>query len=328
MGNVSWSVGQQEELRRVHASRRTVFDPDRNEDHLQLLKSYSTSLMPLHDFERKGERWKKMGFQGKDPLTDIRSGGLLSVEVLEHFVTYYTKGAKRMMEEVNYLYTLDESRFYPFATTAVVLSAYLCDLVGISKKHLGAVKNLEEVLASGANPLFTNFFSSKESFNELFSLVFSQFHVTFCYDKQIYTYMDAQHLATQVVGKLQAVLVKNYNIGIEALKEIYFTEDPILREYLVPSGGHSKGWRRARMGVLGKRIGILKRESGVIAAVAGKSLFQAAIEQHAKEKKGKIYDQFYNQISSNWERISLKPVNVRAGGVHVTAMVPDRHSPA
>ena len=57
-------------------------------------------------------------------------------------------------------------------------------------------------------------------------------------------------------------------------------------------------------------------------------MFQAAIEQHAKEKKGKIYDQFYNQISSNWERISLKPVNVRAGGVHVTAMVPDRHSPA
>ena len=38
---------------------------------------------------------QSIGFQGEDPTTDIRSGGFLSVECLEHFATFYTDGVKQ-----------------------------------------------------------------------------------------------------------------------------------------------------------------------------------------------------------------------------------------
>ena len=38
-------------------------------------------------YVRRGRRWKDLGFQGEDPATDVRGGGLLAVQCLAHFAS-------------------------------------------------------------------------------------------------------------------------------------------------------------------------------------------------------------------------------------------------
>ena len=47
--------------------------------HLQLLRSTWRAMHPERDFQRKDVRWKDIGFQGEDPVTDIRAGGVLAL---------------------------------------------------------------------------------------------------------------------------------------------------------------------------------------------------------------------------------------------------------
>ena len=41
------------------------------------------AMLPASEFRRCGVQWSSIGFQGKDPATDVRAGGLLSVMCLE-----------------------------------------------------------------------------------------------------------------------------------------------------------------------------------------------------------------------------------------------------
>ena len=78
----------QEELRRLHGLRRTAFEPDTEEAHERLLKLIWSSLVPSDEpYVRRGRRWKDLGFQGEDPATDVRGGGLLAVQCLAHFAS-------------------------------------------------------------------------------------------------------------------------------------------------------------------------------------------------------------------------------------------------
>ena len=43
------------------------------------MSHYMSALMPSVKFKPIGIEWKKMGFQGENPVTDIRAGGLLSL---------------------------------------------------------------------------------------------------------------------------------------------------------------------------------------------------------------------------------------------------------
>ena len=112
-------------------------DPVAKKYHDQLLRRFMNAMMPTAKFKPKGVEWKKMGFQGENPVTDIRAGGLLAFETLEHFATYYTSGAISMVAEVTALYLTNKERFYPFSTAAVVLCTELCDLIGVSKRNRG-----------------------------------------------------------------------------------------------------------------------------------------------------------------------------------------------
>ena len=48
-----------------------------------------------------------------------------------------------MIAEITAMYLTNHERFYPFSTTAVVLCTELCDMIGISKKNRGAIKEKE-----------------------------------------------------------------------------------------------------------------------------------------------------------------------------------------
>ena len=74
-----WSNEQKEELHRIWTSRKTKFDPENKKYQYQIMSHYMSALMPSVKFKPIGIEWKKMGFQGENPVTDIRAGGLLSL---------------------------------------------------------------------------------------------------------------------------------------------------------------------------------------------------------------------------------------------------------
>ena len=63
------------ELKRLHGARKMTFNPERP-SHEQLLRMTWRALRD-DAYVRSGEGWKEIGFQGNDPLTDVRAGGLL-----------------------------------------------------------------------------------------------------------------------------------------------------------------------------------------------------------------------------------------------------------
>merc|ERR1712216_637645 len=62
--------------------------------------------------------WAALGFQGRDPSTDLRGLGVFGLRVLEKFVRQYPETSSRML-------TQDASRQLPFAITGLNLIAQL-----------------------------------------------------------------------------------------------------------------------------------------------------------------------------------------------------------
>ena len=143
----------QEALRNLHADRATPFAPDGADHHLRLLRAFWRALVPSSNFARTGPAWKSLGFQGEDPATDIRDGGLLAVMCIEHMATEYTAGFHLMLAQVRAGAGCGDSEsFYPISTTSVVLCTLLCDKLGLSRPMLGPVAPaaLDALLEPGA----------------------------------------------------------------------------------------------------------------------------------------------------------------------------------
>jgi hypothetical protein len=69
----------------AEAARKTHYD-DADDAHVALLRRlWAAGFGGGAEFERRSERWTELGFQQADPVTDLRGGGLLS---LEHFVAF------------------------------------------------------------------------------------------------------------------------------------------------------------------------------------------------------------------------------------------------
>eukprot|EP00965_Chrysotila_dentata_P086806 2864939-Pleurochrysis_carterae.AAC.6 len=139
------------ELRRLHILRSTTFLPDSDASHETLLRKIWKALRDADEpYERVSSKWKDMGFQGDDPLTDVRGGGLLAVECFCFFATTHTIGLYSMINVLKER-TLEKCEWhYPVATVAIVISSQICDKLGLSSGMRGAVseENLEALLSS------------------------------------------------------------------------------------------------------------------------------------------------------------------------------------
>eukprot|EP00944_MAST-04C_sp_MAST-4C-sp1_P004602 g4602.t1 len=235
--------------------------------------------MPTAKFKPKGVEWKKMGFQGENPVTDIRAGGLLAFETLEHFATYYTSGAIRMVAEVTALYLTNKERFYPFSTAAVVLCTELCDLIGVSKRNRGVISKDDFnrfLISSTSSPFFTLIETNDHgvAYNEMFSYIFVDFHCTFIQGRD-YGYLDLQRVVAITMDKFKDFISKHNTI--EALRNAYVSSNTMIKSLLTKEGGEHKGWRHMRVTLKAKSIQSLRGTEGIVSAVAGKSLYVDAI---------------------------------------------------
>jgi len=120
-------------IARLDDIRGITFDPE-SEKHVKLLKTLWAKLSP--DTELTGmisKQWSDIGFQGKDPSTDFRGMGLLSLENLVFFVTVYTDHARNILS-----HSLHPVHGYPFAAVGINITHLALGLLksGHLKTHL------------------------------------------------------------------------------------------------------------------------------------------------------------------------------------------------
>ena len=196
-------------LKRLHTALTVHFDPTIS-DHDQHLQNIWNALLAPAEFARPSPLWKDVGFQGMDPSTDVRGGGLLSIQCLDHFATLHTMGLRAMLEDLKHLAAHGgELAYYPVSTTAVVLCTRLCDACGLSAGMRGAIKpdDLAALLKTPPPtevavhlwPLLVDR-QRRGGFCGIFALLIADFHVRFILMRA--SYMQSQEIVTAVLATL------------------------------------------------------------------------------------------------------------------------------
>lgn len=119
---------QEERLQRLKHRVEVAFDPER-EDHQETLKALWYAAFPGREFHGLiSEQWKDMGWQGKDPSTDFRGGGFISLENLLFFAKTYPRSFQRLLQKQEGTRATWE---YPFAVAGVNITFMLIQMLDL-----------------------------------------------------------------------------------------------------------------------------------------------------------------------------------------------------
>jgi hypothetical protein len=98
-----------------------------NASHEQMLEDLWALLKPgVKRDSRLSEQWSDIGFQGKDPATDFRGMGVLSLKNLVFFARHFPKEAAAILRAPG------SPNTYPFAAAGINLTSHLLHLL---KQH-------------------------------------------------------------------------------------------------------------------------------------------------------------------------------------------------
>lgn len=127
---------QEERLQRLKDRVEATFDPNRK-DHQEALKALWFACFPGREFHGLiSEQWKDMGWQGKDPSTDFRGAGFISLENLLFFAKTYPKSFQRLLQKQKGNRATWE---YPFAVAGVNITFMLIQMLDLRSKKPGTL---------------------------------------------------------------------------------------------------------------------------------------------------------------------------------------------
>ncbi|KAJ3680561.1 hypothetical protein LUZ60_016839 [Juncus effusus] len=131
---------QEECLQRLQNRIEVSYDRS-NDDHQESLKTlWYTSYPGIELLGLISEQWKEMGWQGKDPSTDFRGGGFISLENLLFFAKTFPKSFHELLKKQNGDRALWE---YPFAVAGVNITFMLIQMLDLQaakpRTLLGAI---------------------------------------------------------------------------------------------------------------------------------------------------------------------------------------------
>ncbi|XP_020690203.1 ELMO domain-containing protein A isoform X1 [Dendrobium catenatum] len=125
---VNLTPSQEERLNRLKHRMNVYFDPSRH-GHQEALRALWASTYP--DQELNGlisEQWKQMGWQGKDPSTDFRGGGFISLENLLFFAKTFSGSFQRLLNKQGGKRAAWE---YPFAVAGVNITFMIMQMLDL-----------------------------------------------------------------------------------------------------------------------------------------------------------------------------------------------------
>lgn len=119
---------QEERFQRLRHRMKVYFDPSRR-DHQEALRALWHATYP--DQELQGlvsEQWKDMGWQGRDPSTDFRGAGFISLENLLFFAKTFSASFQRLLNKQCGNRATWE---YPFAVAGVNITFMIMQMLDL-----------------------------------------------------------------------------------------------------------------------------------------------------------------------------------------------------
>ena len=166
-------VQQRLRLRHIEVDRTTQYDP-KQPKHVALLKQMWNFVFPDSAYPGdKGEHWDKLGFQGKDPATDLRGAGLMGLKNLHYMAEFYPETLRKVCAEQAGKSV--EEAYYPVATAGINVSALLHEKLYKSKQVLpflfDQVYAFEEIYCATMKVVDATFHRVNSTYMEFTSMV-------------------------------------------------------------------------------------------------------------------------------------------------------------
>uniref|UniRef100_A0A0D3BWP3 ELMO domain-containing protein n=1 Tax=Brassica oleracea var. oleracea TaxID=109376 RepID=A0A0D3BWP3_BRAOL len=119
---------QEECLQRLQNRMEVAYDTSIPQ-HQEALKGLWKLSFPEEELHAiVSEQWKEMGWQGKDPSTDFRGGGFISLENLLYFAKRFPKSFQDLLRKQ----VGDRSVWeYPFAVAGINITFMLIQMLGL-----------------------------------------------------------------------------------------------------------------------------------------------------------------------------------------------------
>ncbi|KAF2292881.1 hypothetical protein GH714_029575 [Hevea brasiliensis] len=119
---------QEERLKRLKHRMKVYFDASRS-DHQEALRALWSATYP--DRELHGlisDQWKEMGWQGRDPSTDFRGAGFISLENLLFFAKTYSTSFQHLLKKQEGKRSAWE---YPFAVAGINITFMIMQMLDL-----------------------------------------------------------------------------------------------------------------------------------------------------------------------------------------------------
>jgi ELMO/CED-12 family protein len=123
-------------VRELQKERHIAYDYENSEHEIMLFNLWK-KVYPEEELEgRVSKQWEKMGFQGKDPATDLRGMGILGLKHLTYFSLNHTE---KFVDITRRQHERDDGRFYPSAVAFINVSNMLFSLLTPSDVQVAEV---------------------------------------------------------------------------------------------------------------------------------------------------------------------------------------------
>jgi len=165
-----------EEIEEIHAIVNGIqslfedtFDKERPEHVSLLQRLWEASNLGVSDqehdppipFELQTNRWKDLGFQRNDPVSDLRATGLLGLQNLVYFAEEHPTIFLHMARDQQQSSEME----YPFATASINITYLMIQLLGLRKPHAWFP-------TMDTHPLL---FFNRRAWEELYTIIFRLF---------------------------------------------------------------------------------------------------------------------------------------------------------
>ncbi|KAK4592644.1 hypothetical protein RGQ29_016969 [Quercus rubra] len=159
---------QEECLQRLQSRIDVAYDSSVPE-HQEALRALWNAAFPEEELRGLiSEQWKDMGWQGKDPSTDFRGGGFISLENLLFFAKNFPKSFQDLLRKQEGDRSVWE---YPFAVAGVNITFMLIQMLDLESDNSVFNCTVKPRTLVGAN--FLKFLAENESaFDLLYCITF------------------------------------------------------------------------------------------------------------------------------------------------------------
>lgn len=118
---------QIDQIKRLFSLSQITFDETNKEHEDLLFKLWELSFSSSHGIARVSDKWKLIGFQYNDPVSDFRGMGILGLINLVYLMENYNEFCQRV---------LSLKRDYPFASIGINISSTVFSFLKVSLNKL------------------------------------------------------------------------------------------------------------------------------------------------------------------------------------------------